>query len=610
MELREYIGLLLKRKELVIASFLVVFFVVLVYTFVVPPVYEATAKLLISKDAGTLNPLVDKPTSMASLLQGSNDIETHVELIKDRPVISEAIKQLDLRDSKGELLDPEDLLNSVRVVPLRDTDIIQIRVQNKVPKLAADTANTISERYVAWSQEMNQAEARSVKQFIEEQIAVTKGSLTKVEEELLKYRKKSGSVQLSSEMQVKIDKLAELEIERTKVTIALREFRARLTSGALGSDVTGLTERKKALDAAIARYNSELKDLPQKELEVARLMRDNKVADATYVMLLEKLNEVKIAEAMKTSSAKIVSPAVVPKDPIKPKKLLNLMMAVIIGLLMGAGAAFLTEYFDVSIRTSEEAKQITGFPALGVIPFVKSAKKNEPFEYLIAEKRPKSQVAEAFRTLDADIKFAAAGSPGKVLLFTSSLPGEGKSSTVSNYAVIRAQSGKRTVLIDADMRKPILDKLFGVASKKGLSDVLCGEQRVDDVIQKTSITDLDFIASGPIPPNPAILLGSPQMKAILNDLSDRYDSVLIDSPPLVGLPDAHHLCSIADGVIFVIAYGRTDRNEVVDAKTILENAKASVYGFVLTMFDGGGAVYKAYYGAKSYYYSSSPGEKE
>ena len=601
MELREYIELLLKRKDVVLGTFLLVFVSILIYTFFAPPVYEATAKLLISKDAGSINPIFNKTSAISSLLQGNSDIETNVELIKDRPVMNEVVRSLDLRNKKGELVEAEELLRSVKVVPLRDTDIIQIKVSSNNAEQAALIANTICQRYVAWSQEMNQAEARSVKQFLEEQVKSTKSTLTHVEEVMLKYRKKSGSIQLSSEMQVKIDKLAELEIERTKVTVALREFTARLTSGALGSDVTGLTERKKALDSALAKYNNELKGLPQKELEIARLMRDQKVADTTYVMLLEKLNEVKISEAMKTSNAKLVSPAVPPSDPVRPKKLLNILMGLIVGLMCGSGVAFLIEYFDVSVKSTEEAKQITGLSLLGIIPLMKQRKKDAPFEYLITNTDPRSSVSEAFRTLEVDIKFSSSEMGGKVVLFTSALPGEGKSSTVSNYAIIKAQGGHRTVLIDADMRKPLLDKLFSVTSKKGLSDVLVGDAPVEDVLQKTVINGLDIVPAGIIPPNPASLLESPQLKTMLDYLSSKYDSVLIDSPPLVGLPDALHLCGMADGVVLVIAYGKSSRPVIKEAKDILVNSKAKMLGFVLTMFDRGGEIYRAYYKSGAYY---------
>ncbi|MEK7375728.1 MAG: Wzz/FepE/Etk N-terminal domain-containing protein, partial [Candidatus Margulisiibacteriota bacterium] len=212
MELREYIELLLKRKELAALTFVAIFLCVLIYSLTSPPVYEATAKLLISKTGGSMNTLLDKTSAMSALLQGSSGIETHVELIKDRPVINEVIKLLDLRNKKGELIDPESLLGSVRVIPLRDTDIIQVKVQSSNAEQAALIANSICERYVAWSQEMNQAEARSVKQFIEEQVNSTKATLTKVEDALLKYRTKSGAIEISSEIQAKINKLADLEI--------------------------------------------------------------------------------------------------------------------------------------------------------------------------------------------------------------------------------------------------------------------------------------------------------------------------------------------------------------------------------------------------------------
>ncbi|RXT03684.1 CpsD/CapB family tyrosine-protein kinase [Ammoniphilus sp. CFH 90114] len=218
---------------------------------------------------------------------------------------------------------------------------------------------------------------------------------------------------------------------------------------------------------------------------------------------------------------------------------------------------------------------------------------------LITMEKPKSPISEAYKTLRTNIQFAGIDRELKTIMVTSTGPSEGKSTTVANLAVVMAQSEKRTLLIDADLRKPTVHHTFDLANRQGLTTYLAGQDRLEDVIQATEAPNLDVMSSGPIPPNPAEMLNSKVMTRLLEELSVQYDQILIDTPPLIAVADAQILASKVDGVILVVNSGMTNREIAVKAKQQLENAKANILGVVLNNKQiKGDSYYYYYYGAK------------
>jgi protein-tyrosine kinase len=224
---------------------------------------------------------------------------------------------------------------------------------------------------------------------------------------------------------------------------------------------------------------------------------------------------------------------------------------------------------------------------------------NERYSKLIAHWNPKSPIAEAYRTIRTNIQFASIDKEIKMILVTSTAPSEGKSTTAANLAIVMAQAGKKTLYIDADMRKPTGHKTFRVPNRQGLTSCLVGQSNVHGVIQSTEIENLHVITAGPIPPNPAELLASNRMKEFIRELKKEFDQIIIDSPPVLAVADATILATQVDGCILVVNAGKTNREMAIKAKQQLENVKAPMLGVVLNNKEmKGNSYYYYYYGER------------
>lgn len=218
---------------------------------------------------------------------------------------------------------------------------------------------------------------------------------------------------------------------------------------------------------------------------------------------------------------------------------------------------------------------------------------------LISLTNPKSPISESYRTLRTNIEFAGVDTDLRTIMVTSTGPSEGKSTTIANLAVVTAQTEKRTLLVDADLRKPTVHHTFNLANRWGLTTVLAGQESMANVVQKTLIPNLDIITAGPIPPNPAELLNSKAMTRFIQEVSGQYDQVLFDTPPVIAVADAQILASKLDGVILVVDSGTTNKDVALKAKTQLQNVKANILGVVLNNKKmQGDSYYYYYYGAK------------
>ncbi len=259
----------------------------------------------------------------------------------------------------------------------------------------------------------------------------------------------------------------------------------------------------------------------------------------------------------------VVEPAVADPTPSSPKPLVNLLLALVIGLLLGLAASFLLDYMDDSLRTPEEVELLTSVPVLGYIPRMRVPRRRDPIYLLATLVYPRSSTAESFRTLRTNLEFAGIDTSIKSVLVTSSLPLEGKTTVAANLAVAFAQAGRKTVLVDADLRRPDLHRFFGIDQGKGLAGLLGSDGgSVDDVAFGTEDANLRIVTSGTPPPNPAELLASPRMREIFAQLVKSADVVVIDSPPVNVVTDAAILAGHVDGTLLVIDAGRTSRKAV------------------------------------------------
>jgi non-specific protein-tyrosine kinase len=362
------------------------------------------------------------------------------------------------------------------------------------------------------------------------------------------------------------------------------------------AEITDTQDQVDLLTAIQARTDAQEQQLQTLESRLVSLR-------ATYAALVPNL------DVNSSNLLTVVEPAEPPVAPSSPKTLLNIILAAVLGLLAATGIAFLAEYLEDSITSSEGVREATGLPTLGTVPVMSGDPKRSEIYRLVTILSPRSPVAESYRALRTNIEFAAVDTPLQTLLVTSSVPREGKTTTAGNLAVVFAQAGSRVLLVDADLRKPSLHTLFRISNQHGLSDLFRDEAAtVRSVAQDTEQDRLRVITSGALPPNPAELLGSKRWHAILERLKAEADLVIIDSPPLQAVTDAALLAAVVDGTVFVVQARRTRRGAVKQASEALGRSGGKILGVAMNMLKKREYEqhYYSYYG--EYYGSDGNGE--
>ena len=332
---------------------------------------------------------------------------------------------------------------------------------------------------------------------------------------------------------------------------------------------------------------------PAQDTEVATLEGQLVTLRSTYSTLLT------YSSSNVSNLLSVVEPAVAPTSPVSPRPLLNALLAAILGLLIAIGIAYVAVYLTDAIKDSDDIREVAGLSTLGTIARVKGGPTRSEIYRLVALLYPRSGVAEAYRTLRTNIEFASVDKPIRTLLVTSSAPGEGKTVTAANLAVVIAQAGHRVLLVDADLRKPGIHLVFDLPNTQGLTTLLRNESySVDAVAQGTEQPNLRVLTTGPLPPNPAELLGSQRMRAILERLEVGGDLLILDSPPLEVVTDAAILSSFLDGTLFVVDAGHSKRRAARQSREALARAGATVIGAVLNRIPAPArSEYADYYGA-------------
>jgi non-specific protein-tyrosine kinase len=313
---------------------------------------------------------------------------------------------------------------------------------------------------------------------------------------------------------------------------------------------------------------------------------------SSYSSLLKSFEDVRLAEAQSTSDLTVVEEAL-SATKVRPNTLNNTFLAAFVGLVVAVGLAFLIEYLDDSIKSTEQVEQLTGVSTLGIIARIKG---KTPVARLVTLHEPGSPAAEAYRVLRANVEFAAAGQPLRTLVITSSHSGEGKSTTAANLAVAFAQTGKRVLLVDADLRRPSLHRYFGLSNGRGVSTALLQpDSKVTEHLTFSGVENLQLLLSGPLPPNPAELLGSQQMLDLLEEFTRLADVVLFDSSPLLPVVDPTLLARFADATLIVVQSGFTRAGALKKAKNQLLQSGTRLLGVVLNRVSSTHTTYYYYY---------------
>lgn len=413
---------------------------------------------------------------------------------------------------------------------------------------------------------------------------------------------------------------------RTEENADVRSLNARIADieqqlySTAQSYLTSLDSKIGALSGTIARSGAAMSAVPAREVQFARLLRQQQLMEEIYTLLQKRLKEAEIEEAVQFGDARVIDRALVPERPVSPNPVLNLVLALVVGVMLGTGAAVLRRTLDNKVRTREDAVEVTGgMPVLATIPRIRTqaqrvaaaAGKNgkgrvvpvSPEQLieqrLVVQREPHSAVAEAYRTLRTNIAFTSLDSVPRVLVVTSAMPGDGKSTSSSNLAFTLAQQGGRTLLVDGDLRRGLLHRLFDLPQSPGLTNVLVGQMPLEACVQRVPLTGasgtLDLLSAGVFPPNPADLLGSPRMRALLEEMRTRYDAVVIDAPPVGLVTDAAVLGASADATILVARAGITEKEALQSAANQLHHVRARVGGVILNDFRSSTSGYGYYH---------------
>lgn len=533
VHLSDYLRVIKSRKSVLITFFFVTVFVVTVGSFLMKPIYRATATLLI--DLESPNVL----TTTGSVALGNINyyaykeyFQSQKEIITSRSITRQVFEEFNLGQSKDYLKakDPiKDFLKTVKVEPVRDTRLLLLNVDNKDPKLASSLANRIAEVYVARNLDY-----------------ITKSEVIN----LLKNEYLTLQAKLSEYTKVYKDKhpkMIRLRQEIEQMAARVKEEKEQIN----GSDTIGFSS-------------------------------------STFASL--KANNISIQDRAET-----------PIIPLKPKKRLNILLAMIVGLFGGTGLAFFFEYLDDTVKGLEDVERLAEWPFLGNVPKIEvKGMMAELQRDLFAHSKPKDPIAEAFRSIRTSVLFSSTEEhPLKGIVITSPGPQEGKTTILCNLGITIAQSNKQVLLVDADMRRPRLHEIFKDKNEVGLSSFLSEQAEFANLVQKTEINNLFLVSGGPHPPNPSELVSSHKMKEFIDKAKEKFDFILFDTPPVAVVTDAVILSQAADGTIIVLESGRTSRRALPGVNQLLKDARARIVGVLfnkVTSFHSGYNYYSSYYG--------------
>jgi succinoglycan biosynthesis transport protein ExoP len=363
--------------------------------------------------------------------------------------------------------------------------------------------------------------------------------------------------------------------------------------------------------AALESQKSDAYKLRDQLVEYTIRQREFEENRTLYDSLKQRLRTASIQSGLESLEIDVVDPALPPANPVLRPQSTVIITALVFSLLGGIVIAFLMESLDTGLRSIAEIESITELPSLAIIPRARRTSADQAGTLTTAQRnigiltQPKSQFAEAFRSLRTSLLLSSAGHPPKIIVLTSATPSEGKTTAASNLAAILAQRDTRVLLIDGDLRRPNIHHRFGLNGKVGLTTVLTGATTLDGTVQSVpEIPNLDILPSGPVPPFPTEMLSSGAMEAILKRCAEIYDYVVIDSPPILSVTDGVILARQADAVVLVVRHGKSSKHVVRRARDILLRSGAGITGIVLNAVDLNSPEYYGYYGYSGYSYAS------
>lgn len=389
---------------------------------------------------------------------------------------------------------------------------------------------------------------------------------------------------------------------REKSATAEKEFARELSNLVISTEaeLKEALEKEKNLKALFEQARLEAFEVEKKKLELDQLKSEADSNKRQYEVVFKRLKDIELSGMLRTSNVRVLDAARPSLKPVRPNVPQGILMGVIGGLVLGLGLALLLELLDSSVTSQSDIEERLGLTFLGFVPSIPDTEKGA--RDLHIHREPKSLIAECTRAIRTNLLFMSPDKPFKRIVVTSSGPQEGKSTTAINLGITMAQSGSRVLVVDTDMRRPRLHKAFGVSNEVGVSSLIVGEAKLEDTIKSTDVPGLFVMPCGPVPPNPAELLHAQAFGELLAKVSERFDRVILDTPPVGAVADAVVLSTQVDGVVVVLKAGQTNRDVAKRTVRALKDVKANLYGAVLNDVDLQGSKYGDYYYGYAYRY--------
>jgi non-specific protein-tyrosine kinase len=482
---------------------------------------------------------------------------------------------------------------SVQVTPDTNTGLMTVYVTDIDPDRAALIANTLVSVFADQMQADQISRYADSKKSLEDQMTTLD---QKIQDTTTALTALNTQIQGTNNELTSIN--AEIQTETSNINTTKYPLPNSATIAADQAIIAADQAKHDQLTITLSQYQPQLTELQTTQAQYQQ----------SYNNLFQSYQSVLLAEAQATSTIIIKDPAVPNGYPIAPQPMRSALLAAVVGLMVAAGIIFLVEFLDDTIRDPQEITRRWGIPIMGMIVSYKSSKG----EALITVRHPRSPVSEAFRSLRTNLQFAGIDTPVRTLLVTSPSPADGKTTIVANLASVIAQSGQNVVMVDADLRRPRIHRMFQLSNRVGLTDQFIRTQdRFDGALKSTEVAHLHAITSGNLPPNPSELLSSGRMSEILKLLRDQFNTVIVDSPPTLLVTDAMVLASRVDGVLLVVKPSVTKWAALRQSIEQLQRVKANLLGIVVNDVNIGRSRYYYYRGyykqkyGKGYHYAEN-----
>ena len=548
------------------------------------PVYQASTRALVVRAS-------QERSADLSYLGDQQLVQTYVELLNTQPV----------RDAAAERLGYEIDKDQVKIQQVRDTQVMQVIVEDQSAKRAAEIANVLVDVLIEQNGALQSGHYASTEESLQAQISQVEKQISTIQSQVDQISTQSFQEQLD-EVQAQIQPLQDEVATLQKEIVALDPAWSQERKTQVAEKQARIAQIQPLLNIYQQIYSNLIilgKPVQSGTNENSRLTQLQSTLDLyqnLYINLLSSLETVRLARLQNTPNIVKIEPATQPEKPIRPRTLMNTGLAAFMGLMLAAGIAFLVEYMDDTLKTPDDVEQVLGVPVLGFVAEMQY--KNKKAEEVYVSHQPRSPVSEAFRSLRTNLEFSSVHKPIRTIIVTSPSPAEGKTTIAVNLAAIYAQSGKRVALVDADMRHPCVHRLLGLPNRDGLSDLFRTGESVQSVSRtKLELPHLMVITSGSLPPNPAELLGSDRMSQILDELRGLVDVIVIDTPPSL-VADAQILSGKVDAVLLVVQPGKTQAETALASMEIYKRAGARVIGTVVNRIPRNR---EYYYGGYKYY---------